>query len=89
MYVHLSEMSPHPERAHTICEPLRSQLPHAGHLIHMPSHIDVLLGEYDACVRSNLVAIKADMLIRELSPATAGRESFYFGYIVVRPVNTS
>ena len=83
MYVHLSEMSAHPERAYTICEPLRTLLPHAGHLIHMPTHIDVLLGEYDACVRSNLVAIRADMFTMRHSPATAGRESFYFGYIAV------
>ena len=85
MYVHLSEMSSHPERAHVICEPLRTILPHAGHLIHMPTHIDVLLGEYDACVRSNLDAIRADMFTMDHSPATAGRETFYFGYIVVRP----
>lgn len=86
MYVHLSEMSAHPERAHTICEPLRTLLPHAGHLIHMPTHIDVLLGEYDACVRSNLDAIRADLFTMEHSPATAGRESFYFGYIAVCPI---
>jgi hypothetical protein len=84
MYVHLSEMSSRPERAQEICEPLRTILPHAGHLIHMPTHIDVLLGKYDACVRSNLDAIRADMFTMKHNPATAGRESFYFGYIVVR-----
>jgi hypothetical protein len=84
MYVHLSEMSAHPDRARSICEPLRTSLPHAGHLIHMPTHIDVLVGEYDKCVRSNLHAIEADMYTMRTSPATAGRESFYFGYIVVR-----
>jgi hypothetical protein len=89
MYVHLSEMSSHPERAQAICEPLRTILPHAGHLIHMPTHIDVLLGKYDACVRSNLDAIRADMFTMQHSPATAGRESFYFGYIVVRPIPIS
>jgi hypothetical protein len=83
MYVHLSEMSAQPERARSICESLRTDLPHAGHLIHMPTHIDVLLGDYDKCVKSNLHAIEADMYTMKTSPATAGRESFYFGYIVV------
>jgi hypothetical protein len=84
LYVHLSEMSSQPERALSICEPLRTMLPHAGHLIHMPTHIDVLLGHYDTCVRSNLDAIRADMFAMKISPSTAGRESLYFGYIVVR-----
>jgi hypothetical protein len=84
MYVHLSEMAPSPQCAIAICEPLRTHLPHAGHLIHMPSHIDVLIGDYNACLRTNLDAIKADMYLMQISPTTAGRESFYFGYIVVR-----
>ncbi len=84
MYIHLCEMSPHPERAHAISEPLRSLFPHAGHLIHMSSHIDVLLGDYDACVRSNLAAIKSDMLSMSLFPTIAGRGSVYFEYILVR-----
>jgi hypothetical protein len=84
MYVHLSEMSAHPEKAIGACEPLRSELPHAGHLLHMPSHIDVLLGEYEKCIRYNLHAIQADLRAMEASPLTAGCESFYFGYIVVR-----
>jgi hypothetical protein len=35
MYVHLSEMSAHPELALVACAPLRDQFPAAGHLIHM------------------------------------------------------
>ena len=37
LYVHLSEMSAHPELALQACEPLRAGYPHAGHLIHMPT----------------------------------------------------
>jgi tetratricopeptide (TPR) repeat protein len=54
----------------------------AGHLIHMPTHIDVLVGDYESCVRFNCKAIVADMFTMKSSPDTAGVNSFYFGYIV-------
>lgn len=82
MYVHLSEMSAHPEKALTACMQLRNNFPQAGHLIHMPTHIDVLVGDYESCVLFNCKAISADERMMEISPGTAGRESFYFGYIV-------
>jgi hypothetical protein len=77
-------MSSQPERALSMCEPLRTMFPHAGHLVHMQTHIDVLLGRYDACIRSNRDAICADVFTMQISPSTAGRESLYFGYVVVR-----
>jgi hypothetical protein len=46
MYIHTMEMSPHPERALRACDALRDLVPDAGHLRHMPSHIDVLCGQY-------------------------------------------
>ena len=82
MYVHLSEMSATPEKALKACEPLRSFFPHAGHLIHMPTHIDVLIGDYESCIRYSQEAIKADLFLMKAFPHTAERESFYFGYIV-------
>jgi hypothetical protein len=82
MYVHLSEMSAHPEKALTACMQLRNNFPQAGHLIHMPTHIDVLVGDYESCVVFNCKAIMADEKMMVISPGTAGRESFYFGYIV-------
>jgi len=48
----------------------------------MPSHIDVLMGDYEACVISNEAAITADSKLINISPETAGPTSFYFGYIV-------
>ena len=48
----------------------------------MPSHIDVLMGDYEACVISNETAITADSKLMNISPETAGPTSFYFGYIV-------
>lgn len=54
----------------------------AGHLIHMPTHIDVLVGDYEQCVRDNCRAAVADSFSVVSSPDTAGPNSFYFGYIV-------
>ncbi|KAL3943318.1 MAG: hypothetical protein SGBAC_002601 [Bacillariaceae sp.] len=82
MYVHLSEMSAYPEKALDACLSLRHKFPHAGHLIHMPTHIDVLVGDYESCVEYNCKAILADERSIDTSPGTAGIESFYFGYIV-------
>jgi len=82
MYVHLCEMSNHPEKALPACEALRGDFADAGHLIHMPTHIDVLVGDYESCVEYNYSAILADEKIMRTSPDTAGTESFYFGYIV-------
>ncbi len=44
MYIHTMEMSPHPEKALRASDALRDLVPDAGHLRHMPSHIDVLCG---------------------------------------------
>ena len=60
MYIHLMEMSPHPERALAACDQLRELVPDAGHLRHMPTHVDVLCGDYRAVVETNHAAIEAD-----------------------------
>jgi tetratricopeptide (TPR) repeat protein len=60
LYVHLMEMSPFPEKALRQADVLRTLVPDAGHLVHMASHIDVLVGAYSDVLRSNLAAIAAD-----------------------------
>lgn len=60
LYIHLMEMSPHPERALRAGDALRNLAPDAGHLQHMPTHIDVLCGHYERVVSSNHSAIEAD-----------------------------
>jgi len=60
MYIHLMEMSPHPERALRAADWLRNLVPDAGHLQHMATHIDVLCGHYKNVVDSNNAAIVAD-----------------------------
>ena len=60
MFIHLMEMSPHPERALKAADALRGLVPDAGHLLHMSTHIDVLCGHYREVVEGNSRAIEAD-----------------------------
>ncbi len=76
MYIHLMEMSPHPERALRHGDRLSTLVPDAGHLLHMPSHIDVLCGDYMNVVSRNHTAILADRKFLERD----GAENFYSVY---------
>ena len=60
MYIHLMEMSGTPELALPAAGALFDLVPDAGHLQHMPTHIDALCGDYRSVVRSNHAAIEAD-----------------------------
>src|SRR5262245_20074450 len=60
LYVHLMEMSPFPQRALRQGDRLRDLVPDAGHLIHMPTHIDVLCGHYRDVVVYNQKAVEVD-----------------------------
>lgn len=69
LYIHLMEMSRHPEQALQAADRLRGLVPDAGHLNHMPTHIDVLCGDYRRAVASNTEAIKADVKFLKRSGA--------------------
>jgi tetratricopeptide (TPR) repeat protein len=60
LYVHLMEMSPFPELALRAGDRLRTIMPDGGHLTHMPTHIDVLCGNYRDVVVYNQQAVVAD-----------------------------
>ncbi|WP_146592418.1 tetratricopeptide repeat protein [Puniceibacterium confluentis] len=76
MYIHLMEMSPTPEKALRHGDALSTLVPDAGHLLHMPTHIDVLCGDYMNVVLRNDTAIKADRKFL----AHEGAENFYSVY---------
>ena len=42
LYVHLMEISPFPQQALRAGDQLRQIVPDSGHLIHVPTHLDVL-----------------------------------------------
>lgn len=76
MYIHLMEMSPTPEAALPMGDRLRGLVPDAGHLQHMPSHLEVLCGDYRRAISDNTAAIAAD----EKFHARAGAMNFYTLY---------
>ena len=59
-YVHAVEASPDPGRALPYARQLGALAPAAGHLVHMPAHIQVRVGDYRAAAASNEAAIRAD-----------------------------
>jgi tetratricopeptide (TPR) repeat protein len=59
-YVHAVEASPNLERAIPSAMRLRTLMPAAGHLVHMPGHIFLQTGDYDLAAEINVKAAEAD-----------------------------
>ena len=59
-YIHATEASPNPERALAYADKLAAMAPNAGHIVHMPAHIYVRTGDYDAAVKTNEQAAAVD-----------------------------
>jgi tetratricopeptide (TPR) repeat protein len=78
LHVHLMEMSSHPEAALVTGDRLRELTPDMGHLVHMPTHIDVQCGHYRDAMHWNQKAITADRKFYD----RAGPMNFYSGYRV-------
>lgn len=76
LYVHLMEMSPFPEKALKAGDALRELVPDAGHLIHMPTHIDVQCGNYRDVWHWNRRATEVDRKALD----RAGVYTIYTGY---------
>ncbi|KAG9669689.1 TPR domain protein, partial [Aureobasidium melanogenum] len=76
MYIHLMEMSSTPEVALPKANLLRGLVPDAGHLHHMPTHLDILCGDYESAAKWNLRAIEADQKFL----SRAGPVNFYTLY---------
>ncbi|MEM1049290.1 MAG: hypothetical protein AAGL24_24265 [Pseudomonadota bacterium] len=78
LYVHLMEMSPFPEKALRQSDRLRTIMPDGGHLIHMPTHIDVQCGYYRDTLVYNQKALAADRKFL----AYAKSPGVYFVYVI-------
>jgi tetratricopeptide (TPR) repeat protein len=59
-YIHTLEASTHPERALASARRLETLAPEAGHLVHMPAHIYMRVGDYAEAARSNALAAEID-----------------------------
>lgn len=72
--IHAVEASPQPERARDAADRLRNLAPDAGHLVHMPAHIDVRLGRWADAATANEKAMDADARYnaRKLEPGFWG-----------------
>ena len=59
-YIHTMEASPTPEKALPSANVLRTRVPGAGHLVHMPAHIDMRLGHYNDAILANQKGVEID-----------------------------
>ena len=53
LYIHLMEMSSQPELAMPAAQKLESTVPISGHMVHMPGHIYLRVGEYEKAIDIN------------------------------------
>jgi tetratricopeptide (TPR) repeat protein len=60
LMIHAVEASPSPEKADRAADTLRDLQPGLGHMVHMPSHIDVRRGRWQQAIDANAKAIEAD-----------------------------
>ncbi len=68
LYIHAVEASSDPSRAVPSADTLRTLVPGAGHLVHMPAHIYVRVGRWEDAALANERAVKADQQFRKLYP---------------------
>ena len=59
-YIHTMELSATPEKALPAADTLRFRVPEHGHFLHMPSHIDMWVGQYNEAVEANKRGVQAD-----------------------------
>lgn len=78
LYIHAVEASKAPQRAIAAADTLRTLVPAAGHLVHMPSHIDVRVGQWAQAATANEKAITVDAAYRARSP----KQGFYRIYML-------
>jgi tetratricopeptide (TPR) repeat protein len=59
-YIHSVEASNYPDRALAGANRLAALAPAAGHIVHMPAHIYIRTGDYEAAVQTNQKAAEVD-----------------------------
>lgn len=77
LYIHAVEASPNPEKADEAAKRLRGAQPALGHLLHMPSHLDIRRGRWQEAVEANALAIRADREYQKVVP----EQGFYRMYM--------
>jgi hypothetical protein len=59
-YIHATEASPDPGRALASADRLKTLVPGAGHLVHMPAHTYMRTGNYVGAAEANAIATRVD-----------------------------
>jgi len=78
-YIHATEASPHPEWALASARRLETLAPAAGHLVHMPAHTYIRVGDYIASARSNVAAAEVDRVyLRESGTSGSMYDMMYY-----------
>lgn len=68
-YIHAVEASPHPEWALPSADRIVALAPGAGHIVHMPSHIYMRVGDYESAATCNEAAVAIDRAYFRRQPA--------------------
>lgn len=79
LYIHAVEASSDPARAEAAADALRSAVPIAGHLLHMPAHIYNRIGRFADSIAVNKTAIAADKAYLEAASESAS-SLYRYGY---------
>ncbi len=79
LYIHAVESSRDPERAVPSAQRLMGIVPWAGHIVHMPGHIWLVLGDWEAAASVNERAVAVD---REYFEATEEMGGSYTPYYI-------
>ena len=66
LYIHLLEASLEPEKALAAADRLESTMPIAGHVVHMPAHIYVRVGQYAKAIANNVRSQAADKKLAKI-----------------------
>jgi tetratricopeptide (TPR) repeat protein len=66
LYIHLMEASAQPELAMPAAQKLESTVPISGHMVHMPGHIYLRVGEYEKAIDINERSQLVDLQFAEI-----------------------
>lgn len=75
-YIHAVEASTKPQRALESANRLGRLAPAIGHLVHMPAHVFMRVGDYEGAARVNIAAAEADRVYLE----KGGVKGIYLSY---------
>jgi tetratricopeptide (TPR) repeat protein len=79
-YIHAVEASKNPERALPSAMRLGSLMPGAGHIVHMPSHIFLRVGDFESSATVNETASEVDRKYVERSGAKGVYPLMYYSH---------